>query len=159
MTKAKTLVVTTPSDREIVLTRTFDAPRNLVFEAWTRPELLKLWFGPQGSSLVVCDIDLKPGGRYRLVLRGPDGADFAIRGEYREIVLPERLVYTQSFDDWREGESIVTMVLVEDAKRTSMTITVLHPSREYRDAMIRGDMEHGAIESYDRLAELLVSLS
>ena len=112
MKNTGTLKVTTPSDREIVLTRVFDAPRRLVFDALTQPELLKRWFGPRGWSMAVCEVDLKVGGAFRFVLRGPDGTEMGMRGVYREIVPPERSVHVESFDDY-PGESLVTTVLVE----------------------------------------------
>jgi uncharacterized protein YndB with AHSA1/START domain len=157
MKNTGTLQVTTPSEREIVLTRVFDAPRSLVFDAFTKPELLKRWFGPRGWSLVVCEIDFRVGGTWRFVLRGPDGKDMGMRGVYREIAAPDRSVHTESFDDF-PGESLVTTVLVEDRGRTTLRATVLYPSQEIRDAVIKSGMEHGAAESYDKLAELLTSL-
>lgn len=151
-----TLKVTIPTDQEIVLTRVFDAPRRLVFEAFTRPELLKRWFGPRGWSLEVCEVDLKVGGGFRFVLRGPDGATLGMRGVYREIVPPERSIHTESFDEY-PGESVVTAVFTEREGKTTLTATVLYPSREVRDAVLKSGMEHGAAESYDKLAELLAS--
>lgn len=156
MKNTGTLKVTTPTDREIVLTRVFHAPRRMVFDAFTKPELLKCWFGPRGWELVVCEIDLRVGGTFRFVLRGPDGRDMGMRGVYREITPPERSVHMESFDDY-PGESQVTTVLVEQGGRTTMTATVLYPSREVRDIVISTGMEHGAAESYDKLAELLDS--
>jgi uncharacterized protein YndB with AHSA1/START domain len=156
MKNTGTLQVTTPTDREIVLTRIFDAPRRLVFDAFTKPELLKRWFGPHGWSLVVCEVDLKVGGGFRFVLRGPDGKDMGMRGVYREIVAPERSVHMESFDDY-PGESQVTAVFVEQGGKTTLTATVLYPSQEIRDVVIKSGMEHGAAESYDRLADLLAS--
>jgi uncharacterized protein YndB with AHSA1/START domain len=150
------LKVTTPTDREIVMTRVFDAPRHLVFDAFTKPELLKRWFGPRGSSLVVCEVDLKVGGAFRFVLRSPDGKDMGMRGVYSEIVPPERSVHMESFDDY-PGESQVTGIYVEQGGKTTLTATVLYPSQEVRDAVIKSGMEHGAAESYDKLAELLAS--
>src|SRR5437867_10576198 len=157
MKNTGTLKVTTPADREIVLTRVFDAPRRLVFDAFTRPELLKRWFGPRGWSLVVCEVDLKVGGGFRFMLRGPDGADLGMCGVYREILPPERSVHMESFDDY-PGESQVTAVFVEQGGKTTLTATVRYPSQEVRDAVIKSGMEHGAAESYDKLAELLASL-
>jgi uncharacterized protein YndB with AHSA1/START domain len=154
MKNTGTLQVTTPTDREVVLTRVFDAPRHLVFDAFTKPELLKRWFGPRGWSLVVCDVDLRVGGGFRFVLRGPDGREMGMRGVYREIDAPERSVHMESFDDY-PGESQVTTVLVEEAGRTTLTATVLYPSKEVCDIVIKSGMEHGAAESYDKLAELL----
>ncbi len=156
MKNTGTLKVTTPTDREVVLTRVFDAPRRLVFDAFSKPELLKRWFGPRGWSLVICEVDLKVGGSFRFVLRGPDGSDMGMRGVYREIAPPERSAHVESFDDY-PGESLVTSVLVEQGGKTTLTATVLYPSQEIRDAVIKSGMEHGAAESYDKLAELLGS--
>ncbi|MEA2600982.1 MAG: hypothetical protein QOF89_1974 [Acidobacteriota bacterium] len=158
MKNTGTLEVTAPTDREIVLTRVFDAPRRLVFDAFTKPELLKRWFGPRGWSLVVCEVDLRVGGTFRFVLRGPDGADMGMRGVYREIVPPERSVHMESFDDY-PGESQVTTVLVEQGGKTTLTATVLYPAQEIRDAVIKSGMEHGAAESYDKLAEYLTTIA
>jgi uncharacterized protein YndB with AHSA1/START domain len=153
-----TLNVTTPTEREIVMTRVFDAPRHLVFDAWTRPELLKRWLGPRAWSMVVCDIDLKVGGSYRFVWRGPDGTEMGMGGMYREIVRPERLVATESFDDpWYAGEALDTTVLTEQGGKTTLTTTVLYQSREVRDAVLKSGMDQGVAEGYDRLAELLAS--
>ncbi|MGC4055980.1 MAG: SRPBCC family protein [Paludibaculum sp.] len=156
MKNTGTLKVTTPTQREIVLTRVFDAPRHLVFDAFTKPELLKRWFGPRGWQLSVCEIDLRVGGTFRFVLRGPDGREMGMRGVYREITPPERSVHMESFDDY-PGESQVTTVLMEDAGRTTLTATILYPSQAIRDIVISTGMEHGAAESYDKLAELLAS--
>jgi uncharacterized protein YndB with AHSA1/START domain len=156
MNNTGTLQVTTPTDREIVVTRVFDAPRHLVFDAFTKPELLKRWFGPRGWSLTVCEVDLRVGGTFRFILRGPDGKEMGMRGVYREIVAPERSVHMESFDDY-PGESQVTTVLAERGGKTTLTATVLYPSQEIRDIVIKSGMEHGAAESYDKLAELLVS--
>jgi uncharacterized protein YndB with AHSA1/START domain len=157
MPNTGTLKVTIPTDREIVLTRVFDAPRALVFEAFTKPELLRQWFGPRGWSLVVADVDLNVGGTFRFMLRGPDGNDLGMRGIWREIVAPERSVHMESFDDY-PGESQVTTVLTEQQEKTTLTATILYPSKEIRDAVLSSGMEHGAAESYDKLADLLASL-
>jgi uncharacterized protein YndB with AHSA1/START domain len=154
MKNTGTLKVTLPTDREIVLTRGFDAPRRMIYDAWTKPELLQRWFGPQGWSLAVCEIDLKVGGKWRFVLRGPDGKEMGMGGVYREIVPPERDVHTESFDDY-PGDSLVTGVLVEHDGKTTMTATILYPSREVRDEVIKSGIEHGAAETYDKLAEML----
>ena len=157
MQNTGTLKVTIPTDREIVLTRVFDAPRTLVFDAFTKPELLRQWFGPRGWSLVVADVDLKVGGTFRFMLRGPDGNDLGMRGIWREIVAPERSVHMESFDDY-PGESQVTTVLTEQQEKTTVTATIIYPSKEIRDAVLNSGMEHGAAESYDKLAEMLASL-
>ena len=154
MKNTGTLKVTTPTGSEIVLTRVFDAPRRLVFDAFAKPELLNRWFGPRGWSLAVCEVDLKVGGGFRFLLRGPNGKEMGMRGVYREIVPPERSVHMESFDDY-PGESQVTTVLVEQGGKTTLTVTVLYPSQEVRDIVLKSGMEHGAAECYDKLAELL----
>jgi uncharacterized protein YndB with AHSA1/START domain len=155
-----TLKVTTPADREIAMTRVFDAPRSLVFDALTRPELLRRWFfGPPGWSLAVCEIDLKVGGAYRFVWRGPDGTEMGMRGVYREIVPPERFAGTEQFDQpWYPGEALGTHVLVEQDGKTTLTLTVRYESREARDAVLKTPMEQGVAAGYDRLAELLATV-
>jgi uncharacterized protein YndB with AHSA1/START domain len=154
MKNTGTLKVSLPTEREVVMTRVFDAPRRLVFDAVTKPELLMRWFGPRGWSLVVCEADLKVGGAWRWVLRGPDGRDMGMRGVYKEITPPERLVSTESFDDY-PGESLNTLILSEEDGKTTFTITVRYASQEIRDAVIKSGMEHGAAECYDKLAEML----
>jgi len=155
-----TLKVATPSDREIVMTRVFDAPRHLVWEAMTRPELVQRWlFGPPGWSMPVCEIDLRVGGNYRYLWRhDSDGHQMGMRGIYREVVPPERLVATESFDEsWYPGEALDTWVLVEQGGRTTITLTVLYESREARDAVLKTPMADGVAAGYDRLAEMLAS--
>jgi uncharacterized protein YndB with AHSA1/START domain len=145
-------------DREIVMTRVFDAPRKLVFDAFTKPELLKQWLlGPPGWSMPVCEIDLKIGGRYRYVWRrDTDGTEMGCGGVYREIVPPERLVQTEQFDNpWYPGESLITTVLDEQRGKTTLTATMLYESRDARDGILKSGMESGVAASYDRLAELL----
>jgi uncharacterized protein YndB with AHSA1/START domain len=153
------LKVTTPSDREIVMTRTFDAPRHLVFQAMSTPELVKRWlYGPPGWSMVVCEDDLRVGGTFRWVWRGPEGQEMVIRGVYREVVPPERVVRTESFEfgcESQAGEQLATIVLTEQGGKTHLTLTLLYPSKEARDGTIASGMEHGVAASYDRLAELL----
>ena len=159
MNNTGTLQVTTPTEREIVLTRAFDAPRRLVFDALTEPELLKRWLlGPPGWSLEVCEIDLRVGGAFRYVWRNADGTDMGMGGIYREIVPPDRIVHTELYDeDWTGGETLVTTVLTEQDGRTILTTTVRYASGEARDAALRSGMEEGLGASYGRLAELLAS--
>jgi uncharacterized protein YndB with AHSA1/START domain len=154
-----TLEVTTPSEREIAMTRVFDAPRELVFDAWTKPELLERWLGVRnGWTLAVCEVDLTVGGAYRWVWRGPDGAEMGMGGVYREIVAPERIVATERFDNpWYAGEALDTIVLVEAGGKTTATTTVLYESREIRDAVLESGMATGVAESYDKLAEILAA--
>jgi|SRR5579864_322083 len=160
MNSAGTLNVTTPNDLEIVMTRVFDAPRSLVFEAMAKPELLMLWLsGPPGWSMVDCENDLKVGGSFLHVWRSTEGTEMAMRGVYREVVPPERIVRTESFSfgcDAQAGEQVATLVLTEQGGKTALTLTVLYPSKEARDATIASGMERGVTASYDRLAELLV---
>ena len=151
-----TLTVTTPTDREIVLTRGFDAPRRMVFDALTKPALLERWFGARGWNLVVCEVDLRVGGTWRFVSRGPDGTDMGHGGVYSVILPPDRLVYTELFDDQSyPGESLITHVLVEHNGRTTLTSTLLYASQEGRDIVLSYPMERGVAEAYDRLTELL----
>lgn len=159
MTPAATLKVTTPSDREIALTRVFDAPRRLVFEAFTTPALLKRWLGVHGDwSLAVCEIDLRVGGRYRYVWRRPDGTEMGMGGVYREIVKPERIVATEKFDQsWYPGEAVGTILLLEHDGRTTLTETIRYESRDARDAVLRSPMEQGVAAGFDKLADLLAS--
>ena len=150
-----TLKVTTPSDREVAMTRVFDAPRRLVFKAWTTPELMKRWlYGPEEWRLAVCEFDMRVGGKVRFEWRDRDGKSMGLSGVCREVVAPERLVFTEVWDeDWTGGETLVTMVFTEDAGKTTVTQTVLYSSQAARDGALKTGMEHGAAMSYDRLAE------
>ena len=154
-----TLNVTTKGDREVVITRTFDAPRPLVWETMSKPELLKRWlFGPPGWALTVCEEDQRVGGKFRWVWSGPDGAGMTMTGEYREIVPPERSVRTESFETGclpQMGEQLATLVLTEQGEKTLLTITVQYPSKEARDGALASGMEHGMAAGYDRLDEIL----
>lgn len=159
MSPTGALKVTTPTEREIAMTRVFDAPRNLVFDAYTKPELVKRWLGViAGWSWAVCEIDLRVGGAYRYVWRGPDGAEMGMGGVYREIAAPERVVATESFDQsWYPGDAVSTLLLVEQGGRTTLTLTVRYESREARDAVLKSPMEQGMAAGFDKLAELLAS--
>jgi uncharacterized protein YndB with AHSA1/START domain len=132
----------------------------MVFDAWTKPELLKRWLGVFGSwTFAVCEVDLRVGGKYRFVWRGKDGNEMAMGGVYREIVRPERIVCTEKFDDpWYEGDAIDTTTFVERAGKTTMTTTVLYGSKEIRDAVLKSPMESGVAKSYDKLAEVLAAI-
>lgn len=153
------LEITTPTDREIAMTRVFDAPRRLVFDAFTKPELVRRWLlGPSGWTMPVCDIDLRVGGRYRYVWRKAGVPDMSMGGIYREIVPAERIVATELFDDpWYEGEAVDTTVFDEQGGRTTVTTTVLYASKEVRDAVLKTPMEEGVAAGYDRLDEILAS--
>ena len=149
----------TPSDREIVLTRLFDAPRDLVFAAMTTPKHVRRWWGilDDRYSLTVCEIDLRPGGAWRWVGRGPSG-EFAFRGVYQEIAAPERLVYTEIYEPFPQEESLVTQTLIEENGKTRLTMTARYSSLEVRDSVIKTGMARGAGLSYDRLEELVREL-
>ena len=159
MKDSGTLKLTTRGDREIVMTRVFDAPRSLVFEAFTKPELVKQWLlGPEGWSMPVCEIDLRVGGKYRYVWRHVKGHEMGMGGVFREIVPPERIVSTEKFDEsWYPGEAVGTVVLTEQGGKTTLTQTVQYQSREAREAVLKSPMESGVAAGYDRLAELLAS--
>jgi uncharacterized protein YndB with AHSA1/START domain len=147
------------SDREVVITRAFSAPRDLVWQAMSRPEYVRRWYGLKVLELVVCEIDLRVGGQWRFVLRAPDGAEHAFSGVYREIVPPERVVYTESYEPLGPGHAIdVTSRLEEAGGRTTLTARLLYKSRADRDGHIQSGMEVGANESHDRLATLLAGL-
>lgn len=147
------MTLTLPSDREIVLTRVFAAPRRLVFEAWTRPEHVRQWYGCSMMTLAVCEIDLRVGGSYRYVMRAPDGGDHTMTGTYREIVPPGRLVYTERYvtEGFTSNEAQVTVIFAEHAGMTTLTSTILHQSKEDRDGHLGAGMERGAAEVYNRL--------
>jgi uncharacterized protein YndB with AHSA1/START domain len=159
MKNAGKLQITTPSDRELAMTRSFDAPRSLVFDAWTKPELLKRWLGVRGGwTFAVCEVDLRVGGKYRYVWRGPSGAEMGMGGVFREVVKPERLVATEKFDQaWYEGDAVDTTTFVEGGGKTTVTTTVLYASKAVRDAVLKSPMETGVAESYDKLDEVLAS--
>jgi uncharacterized protein YndB with AHSA1/START domain len=151
--------VTTPSEHEICLTRLFDAPRQLVFEAMTRPEHVRRWWGclNEGYSVPVCEIDLRPGGAWRFVNRFP-GGEAAFHGEYREITPPSRLVFTEIFEQYPDVVSVVTSVFTEEGAKTRLTVTIRYPSLEVRDAVLASGMDKGAALSYDRLEDLVGEL-
>ena len=151
--------VTTPSDREIQMTRLFSAPRHLVFEAMTKPEHVKRWWGRlgEGYSVPVCEIDLRPGGAWRFVNRHPKG-EAAFYGEYREITPPGRLVFTEIFEQFPDTVSVVTTEFTDEDGKTRMTATVRYPSQEVRDMVMASGMSRGAGISYDRLEDLVAEL-
>jgi uncharacterized protein YndB with AHSA1/START domain len=156
------LKITTSGDRELVMTREFDAPRRLVYDAHTKPELVKRWLlGPDGWSMPICEMDVRVGGKYRWVWRhNTNGTEMGMGGVYREVKAPERLVATERFDEaWYPGESLNTLVLVEKGGRTTLTQTMRYESQEARDAVVKSGMEKGVAASYDRLDEVLASSS
>lgn len=157
-----TLKITTRGDREIIITRTLDAPRHLVWEAMTKPELIQRWlFSPPGWEMTACEEDLRVGGAYRWAWNGPDGRNaMVLRGVYREVVRPERMIRTEVFEMGcapQAGEQVASVVFTERGGKTLITTTVLYPSKEARDAMLASGMEHGMAAGYDRLEEMLAS--
>ena len=150
---------TTPSDCEIALTRLFDAPRHLVWEAMSRPEHVRRWWGAldDKDSMSVCEIDFRVGGKWRFVGRGPNG-EYGFHGEYREIVSPQRVVFTEIYDPFPNDGSLVTSVLTEEEGKTRLTVTARYRTKEVRDFVINTGMEKGAAISYDRLEDLVIEL-
>jgi uncharacterized protein YndB with AHSA1/START domain len=158
---SETFEVTTPSDREIRLTRLFDAPRALVFEAMSRPEHIRQWWGNlgEGYSVPVCEVDLRVGGAWRFTNRTPKGQDATFYGVYREIAPPGRVVFTEIFEPFPDAESVVTAVLTDENGKTRLTATCLYPSLEVRDMVLQTGMDKGAALSYDRLEEVAIGLA
>lgn len=158
-TRQGSAVVTLPSDREILITRVFDAPASLIFKAWTAPELVRRWWGFESSPLVVCDIDLRPGGGWRYVTREPDGSEVGWHGSYLELDAPHRLVSTEVFELFPDAEAQDTMTLTERDGTTTLSVTVLHKSKENRDGHVASGMEGGLQHTLDRLETLLAEMA
>ena len=154
---SKQLTVTTPTDREIVMTRILDAPRDLVFEAHSSCEHMSHWWGPRRYEIASCEMDFRPGGAWRIVHRG-EGQEFGFRGEFREIRRPELITWTFEFEGMPGHVSVQTVSLEEHDGKTTLTSRVLFDSIEDRDGMINSGMESGAAESMDRLEEYLLEL-
>ena len=156
---SESFTVATPSDCEIRLTRLFDAPRHLVFDAMTRPQHITRWWGclGEGYSVPVCEVDLRVGGAWRFVNRHPKG-EAVFYGEYREITPPSRLVFTEIFEPFPDSVSVVTTEFTEEGGKTRMTATVRYPSQEVRDMVLGTGMARGAGISYDRLEDLVAEL-
>jgi uncharacterized protein YndB with AHSA1/START domain len=150
------VTITTPSDRQIVVTRLFDAPRALVFEAWTKAEHVAHWWDPSGVPLAVCEIDLRPNGVFRWVNRSPDGGEgHTFTGNYREIVPPERLTFTPP----SSPEQVSTLVFTEEGKKTRLTITIECATKEERDAMLRMGVDAGTAQTLANLAAYLPTIA
>lgn len=158
MSQANPLKVSTPGDREILITRSFDAPRTLVFDCHSKPEFVRRWLlGPPGWTMPVCEIDFRVGGRYRYVWRHGDGREMGMGGEFRDIARPERIVHTELFDqDWTGGETLATTVFTETGGKTHMAITIVYASRQARDGALKSGMTDGMEAGYARLDVLLV---
>ena len=160
MNNTTTVEVTTPSDLEVRIKRSFDAAPRLVYAAHTKPELVRRWLtGPDGWEMTVCDIDLRAGGKFRYEWRNADGREMGMGGGYREIEEPSRIVHTELFDeDWTGGEVVTTTLFEADgADRTVLTVTTVYSSKEARDGAIASGMTSGLDTSYDKLAALLAS--
>jgi uncharacterized protein YndB with AHSA1/START domain len=151
--------VSLPSDREILITRRFDAPAALVFKAWTTPELVKRWWGFDTSEWLVCEIDLREGGSWRYVTREEGGVEVGFHGEYRTIEAPRRIVSTEVFEGFPDAAALDTIVFDERDGVTTMSITVLHTSQEHRDGHIASGMEGGMQISMNRLEDVVVELN
>jgi uncharacterized protein YndB with AHSA1/START domain len=160
-TSSGTAVVTLPADEQILITREFDAPRHLVWQAWTTPELVKRWWTARRGEATVLEIDLRVGGKWRYVMVTPDGFEVGFHGEYREIVPHERIVSTEAYEgipDPDEHASLNTLTLTETDGRTTLTLLVQHASKADRDAQIASGMESGLQDALDLLEEIAVSL-
>jgi uncharacterized protein YndB with AHSA1/START domain len=158
MTSSGTATVTLPTDEQILITREFDAPKHLVYRAWTTPELVKRWWSGGHGEVTIAEIDLRVGGMWRYVMIANEGFEVGFHGEYREIVPDERIVSTEVFEGMPEGEALDTLTLTEADGRTTLSILVQHSSREHRDAHINSGMEAGMQKSMDLLEQVAVSL-
>jgi uncharacterized protein YndB with AHSA1/START domain len=154
------LTLTLPSDREILFTRVFHAPRHLVYAAHTQPELVKRWlYGPDGWSMTTCEINLRVGGSYRYVWRHVNGSEMGMSGVYLELVPHERIVATEVFDQpWYPGQAVDTTTLTEADGRTTLTTAVRYESKEIRDAVLKSPMDQGMALGFDRLEQVLAAL-
>ena len=153
-------MIVAKGEREIVITRVFDAPRDLVVRAWTTPDLVSRWLGVFGDwSMAVCEIDLRVGGAFRYAWRGPKGASMGMRGQFVDVALPDRMAVTAKFDEaWYPGEETSTTTFVESKGKTTVTTTVRYESREARDGVLRSPMEQGMEAGYKALDAVLATL-
>ncbi|WP_371495264.1 SRPBCC family protein [Kitasatospora sp. NBC_00374] len=158
MTSSGTAVVTLPTDTEILITREFDAPRHLVYRAWTTPELIERWWSGDRGEVTGVEVDLRVGGTWRYVMTANGGFEVAFHGEYREIVPNERIVATEVFEGMPDAPALTTLTLTERDGRTTLTVLVEHLTGEHRDAHIDSGMEGGMQEAMDHLEKVAVSL-
>jgi len=158
VTSSKRATVTLPSDEQILITREFDAPRHLVFKAYTTPELVRRWFHANRGEMTLCEIDLRVGGTWRYVMTAHGGFEVAFHGEYREIVPDERLVSTEVYEGAPDAPALDTVTFAEAGGRTTLSILVQHSSRENRDAHINSGMEDGLQDAMRLLEEVAASL-
>jgi uncharacterized protein YndB with AHSA1/START domain len=158
VTSSGTARVTLPADEQILITREFDAPKHLVYRAWTTPELVRRWWSGERGEVTSAEIDLRVGGMWRYVMVAHGGFEVAFHGEYREIVPDERIVNTEVYEGMPDGEALTTTTFTEVDGRTTLTMLVQHTSREDRDAHINSGMEGGMQEAMDRLERVAISL-
>ena len=157
-TSSGTATVTLPSDEQILFTREFDAPRHLVYRAWTTPELVRRWWSTDRGRVTLCEIDLRVGGTWRYVMEAEGGFEVGFHGEFRELVPNERIVNTEVYEGMPEGEAVNTVTFTEADGRTTLTILVQHTSKQHRDAHIDSGMEAGLQDAMDLLEQAAVSL-
>jgi uncharacterized protein YndB with AHSA1/START domain len=158
VTSSGTATVTLPTDEQILITREFDAPKHLVYKAWTTPELVKRWWSANRGEVTIAEIDLRVGGVWRYVMVADGGFEVAFHGEFREIVPNERIVSTEVYEGMPEGEAVNTLTFTEVDGATILTILVQHTSKEFRDAHIDSGMEAGMQDAMDLLEQVAVSL-
>ena len=159
MTSSGTAIVTLPADDQILITREFDAPKHLVYQAWTTPELVRRWWSGERGEMTVCDIDLRVGGTWRYVMTAHGDFEVAFHGEYHEIVPNERIVCTEVYEGMPEAGAVETITFTETGGRTTMTMLVQHETKEHRDGHINSGMEVGMQEALDRLEQVAASLA
>jgi len=158
MTNSGLAVVTLPTDTQILITRVFDAPKHLVYKAWTTPELIKRWWGGDRGEVTVAEVDLRVGGKWRYVMIAHGTFEVAFHGEYREVIPNERVVSTEIFEPIPDVEAVVTNTFTESDGRTTLTMLVQHPNQESRDGHINSGMEDGMNEAMDHLQLVANSL-
>ena len=161
VTSSRTAAVTLPTDEQILITRELDAPKHLVYEAWTTPELVKRWWHANRGAATIAEIDLRVGGLWRYVMVTNGGLEVAFHGEYREIVPNERIVSTEVYEgipDAEEHAALTTVTLTEVGERTILTLLVQHTSKEDRDAHVNSGMEDGLQDAMDLLEQVAIAL-
>lgn len=153
-----TAVVTTPTDTQILITREFNAPKHLIYQAWTTPELIKRWWSAKRGAVTVADVDLRVGGRWRWVMEAEEGFEVGFHGEYRELVPDEKIVCTEVFEGMPDGEALNTMTMAEAGGRTTLSLLVQHSCQEHRDAHLNSGMESGMQDALDLMEEAVIEL-
>ena len=159
MASSATASVTLPADDQILIVREFDAPRELVFRAWTEPDLVRRWWHAGRGEMTVCEIDLRPGGSWRYVMVTPDGTEVAFHGEYREVVPGERIVQTEIYDPFPDAAAVDRLAFEDLDGRTRVTMLVQHSLKEHRDAHVESGMEEGLQDALDLLEGVAQSLA